>query len=924
MMRHFPFLTALFCAIVLFSSATLGQTGTDGRPTFVSGQLIIQTEKGIDVQQLLLQYDRTLGLVLKNPLSATMRAWLVEYDTLALSLEEAIGLLNRNQGISHVQGNHNVWHRAIPNDPQFGTQWHHNNTGQSGGTVDADIDAAEAWELTTGGTTAIGDEIVVCIVEGVNMTHTDLIDNRWVNTGEIAGNGVDDDQNGYIDDLYGWNVAGNNGTLATGAHGTNVAGMIGARGNNALGVAGVNWNVKIMVVSGQNANDEASVIAAYDYALVQRKLYDATNGAKGAFVVSTNASWGIDGGDPNDVPLWCSFYDTLGTYGILNCGATTNSNLNVDVSGDIPTACSSPYMVGVGRSDRNDNFAGGYGLTTIELAAPGISVTTSDGTNGTTTTTGTSFSSPLTAGAIALLYSVPCEGFAQTVRTNPHLGADMVLDALLSGVDVKPSLANSFVTGGRLNVNNSLNYILDNYCPTCLIPQQPTADVGSQGQTTLSWQPVAEAVGYTVSYRPVGAQTWVAIQSATPQLSIAGLDPCTAYEYQVQGDCGSEGLSSPSAIVTFNPRNYCDNVGTAQNAGLHVYSPAAVAGSYAFQAPSAWGGNWQNGTVYGSLVLVNSTGANPTQGCTALTNSAEVAGNIALIDRGGCEFGIKALNAQNAGAAAVLIMNNVAGLMDMGAGAQGANVTIPVAIISQEAGNALKAVIASGGTITGLWGERGEWVSSVNIGPLSHASGNDNGYALHNLSPIPDFIPGSTHPISIGTAALGSAAFSQQVRAWIDANQDGIFDSAELLMDVSATTGQPAQANVLLPANAVPGLTRLRIQTTGQATSPDVCGAYLFGETEDFCINLTPVVGVTDGLAGSYTIFPNPTSGLLNLGGLAGVATYRIVSADGRDVMTGMISGPTATVDCASLAPGVYGISIDSTSFRFTQRFVKH
>jgi len=923
MKLFFTLQTAILCAATLLSSTAFGQPGGDGRPSFVSGQLIIQTEKGVDPHAALAAYEPALGLVVKSRLSATMRAWLVEFDTLSLTLQDAINLLGRNAGLSHVQGNHNVWHRAIPNDPQFGNQWHHNNTGQSGGTVDADIDAVEAWNLTTGGTTATGDEIVVCIVEGVNMTHTDLIANRWLNTGEIAGNNIDDDQNGYIDDLYGWNVAGNNGTIATGAHGTNVAGMIGAKGNNGNGTAGVNWDVKIMVVSGENANNEASVIAAYDYALVQRQLYDQTDGAKGAFVVSTNASWGIDGGDPNDVPLWCAFYDTLGTYGIISCGATTNSNLNVDVSGDIPTACSSPYMVGVGRSDRNDNFAGGYGLTTIELASPGVSVTTADGTSGTTSTTGTSFASPLTAGAIALLYSVPCEGFAQTVRADPNLGADMVLDALLSGVDVKPSLVNSFVTGGRLNVNNSLNYILDNYCPTCLVPQQPTADAGSQGQTTLSWQPVTGAIGYTVSYRPVGAQNWITVQSSTPQVNIPGLDPCVAYEYQVQGDCGNEGLSTPSATVAFNPRNYCDNVGTSQVAGLNVYSPAQVAGSYTFQAPSAWGGNWQNGSVYGSLVLVNSTGANPTQGCTALTNGVEVAGNIALIDRGGCEFGVKALNAQNAGAAAVLIMNNAAGLIDMGVGAQGANVTIPVAMISQADGNTLKSVINNGGTITGLWGQRGEWVSSVNLGPLSHTSGNDNGYALHSLNQIPDLAAGSTLSMTIGTTALGGAALSQQVRAWMDADQDGVFESNELLMNANSTTGQNAQANVTVPANATLGLTRLRVQTTGQSNAPDVCGAYALGETEDFCINVTTAVGLSSTQKESWTLFPNPTSGLLQISGFSGTATYSIISADGREVMNGTLVGSSPSIDCTALVPGAYAISINASTDGRTFRFVR-
>ena len=101
-------------------------------------------------------------------------------------------------------------------------------------------------------------------------------------------------------------------------------------------------------------------------------------------------------------------------------GATTNSNLNVDAVGDMPTACNTPYMIGVGRTDHNDNTAGGYGLTTIELGAPGINVVTTSGTSGTTTTTGTSFSCPLTAGVIGLAYSIPCPNFMSIVSSDPQ------------------------------------------------------------------------------------------------------------------------------------------------------------------------------------------------------------------------------------------------------------------------------------------------------------------------------------------------------------------------------------------------------------------------------------------------------------------------------------------------------------------------
>ncbi|HMW98130.1 MAG TPA: S8 family serine peptidase, partial [Flavobacteriales bacterium] len=211
---------------------------------------------------------------------------------------------------------------------------------------------------------------------------------------------------------------------------------------------------------------EANVIASYSYALAQRQRWNDTNGLEGAFVVATSSSWGIDQADPDNYPLWCGFYDTLGEAGILNCGATTNSNLNVDVVGDMPTACSSPYMISVTATNSSDQRTfSGYGAATIDVGAPGESVRTTSSSNGYTTTSGTSFATPLTAGVIALLYSAPCSGLAQLAHTDPQGAADAVRTALFAGVDQVGNLPGQTVTGGRINANNSLQYILTN-CAT--------------------------------------------------------------------------------------------------------------------------------------------------------------------------------------------------------------------------------------------------------------------------------------------------------------------------------------------------------------------------------------------------------------------------------------------------------------------------
>lgn len=432
----------------------------------VSGEVLVQTIANASISDIVSRAPAQYQLKLNSLLSKPMRIWLLEFDE-ASNNDRVMNWLLSQPEISEAQFNYYVQMRStLPGDPNVGAQWHHNNTGQGGGTVDADIDSDLAWDITQGGTTASGHDIVVCMVEGSggNLDHQDLAPNRWINNFEIPDNGIDDDGNGYIDDYYGWNTGANNDNTGTGSHGTNCLGMIGAKGDNGLNVVGANWDVKLMVLNMGGGLTDANVVQAYTYPLVQRQIWNNSGGAQGAFVVATSASWGIDAESPNGHSLWCNFYDTLGHYGIINVGATTNSNLDVDVVGDMPTACSSEYMVGVGRTDKNDGTAGGYGDQTINFGAPGISVLTTNGTTGTTTTTGTSFACPLTAGVIGLAYSVPCNDFMEIVMNDPQAGADLVLYALNHGVDVKPGLQNKFIYGGRLNSRNTLDTLIALSC----------------------------------------------------------------------------------------------------------------------------------------------------------------------------------------------------------------------------------------------------------------------------------------------------------------------------------------------------------------------------------------------------------------------------------------------------------------------------
>jgi hypothetical protein len=214
--------------------------------------------------------------------------------------------------------------------------------------------------------------------------------------------------------------------------------------------------VDIMVVQ-MGSLTEANVLAAYDYPFTMRQAYNATSGASGAFVVATNASWGIDNADPAEYPVWCSFFDDMGSAGMLSVAATTNNDINVDWFGDMPTGCNSEYLISVTSTNAEDARSGtGYSATAVDLGAPGEAVVLPAVTGGYGVFSGTSYASPCVAGAVGLLYSVPCEELALEALGNPAEAAGMVRDWVFGGVDVVPTLQNVTTTGGRLNVGNSV------------------------------------------------------------------------------------------------------------------------------------------------------------------------------------------------------------------------------------------------------------------------------------------------------------------------------------------------------------------------------------------------------------------------------------------------------------------------------------
>ncbi|OQY79314.1 MAG: hypothetical protein B6D45_01000 [Ignavibacteriales bacterium UTCHB3] len=535
----FSFFLALFFVTVPVSA----QRGGD----IVPGEIIVQMEPTKSAEALTSIFQN-YDLKVIQLLSRRMNIWLLGYDVSRASNYDVLYSLRQHPDVRIVQENHYIDQRdnknfrdrnpeeaikidlqqrnTTPNDPRYPEQWHLNNTGQGGGTPDADIDAPEAWDFTTGGVTALGDTIVVAVLDGgAQMNHPDL--DFWVNRHEIPNNGIDDDGNGYVDDYFGWNAYNNNGNLPSDTHGTHVSGIVAAKGNNALGVSGVNWNTKVMMVAASSGT-ESVVVAGYSFVLEHRATYNETNGAKGAFVVATNASFGVDYGNPTNYPIWCAIYDSLGKYGVLSCGATANLGINVDLQGDIPTTCPSNWLVAVTNTTNTDakNSGAGYGPINIDLGAPGTSILSTYTSSSYTTLTGTSMATPNVAGAIALMISAANPTLLQAYRTNPGNTALLFKQYLLEATDPNTALAGKTVSGGRLNVYNA---VLAVGVPPDTVPPTPIGDLAVTESTSnslkLTWTaPLDTSRNGVINY--------LIRKSASPILTLNDFDNATPVPYQ--------------------------------------------------------------------------------------------------------------------------------------------------------------------------------------------------------------------------------------------------------------------------------------------------------------------------------------------------------------------------------------------------------
>jgi predicted outer membrane repeat protein len=460
-----------FALFVFCAGVALAASG----PAYEQGQVMVRfarvgygldsadkAERAAAMQQILNAAGG--GTVVR--LYETLPGWALVKLPSGQCVESAIPQYGAAPGIDMVEPDYKAMLTRVPNDLNFEALWAMRNTGQTGGTAGADISATQAWDYETG-----DSQVVVAVIDsGIDYTHPDLSGNMWVNEAELHGDpGVDDDGNGYIDDIYGYDFSGadvNNPFDGDGdpqdvlGHGTHVAGTIGAVGNNGIGVTGVCWNVRLMAlkIAADNSGPYISIsdaVSAVEYAIQM-----------GADVM--NASWG---GGGFSTPLRDAIIDAR-AHGIAFVAAAGNSATDVDRYTFYPAGYDLDNIISVLATNHDDDISNysNYGLTSVDIGAPGGEMVAQDDPGGILSCfpgggyeymQGTSMAAPHVTGACALLLSLdPALTYAELKKT------------LMDTADPDPALHGLCVSGGRLNIGAAIRETATDTQPPTPNPSQ--------------------------------------------------------------------------------------------------------------------------------------------------------------------------------------------------------------------------------------------------------------------------------------------------------------------------------------------------------------------------------------------------------------------------------------------------------------------
>jgi subtilisin family serine protease len=392
----------------------------------------------------------------------------LELLSTSLPVGRAVGRLRSMQSVAYAQRDCVRRLDQVPNDELFDTyQWYLQNTDHNGGLANDNIDAAAGWDIRTD-----ASSITVAIIDsGMQLDHVDLAANLWTNPGEIPANGIDDDLNGKIDDVHGWDFAnGDNNPDDDAGHGTHVAGLIGARGNNTIGVAGVAWTAKLMPlkVFDQNGN-------GFDSAIIDALGYAAANSAR-----ITNNSYG----GPDFDPALFNAFVLAGDAGMLQVVAAGNSGDDVDTVGAYPAAFELDSMISVAATTSNDSLAdfSNFGRTTIDLGAPGQDIVSTWPGGLFAQLSGTSMATPLVSGVAALV-----------AAQNPSWTNTKLRNWVVGTTRPDTALAGKTVTGGVVDLGRALG--------TPAITAKITLDAASDtGSSTSDRITNAAILGFRIAF----------------------------------------------------------------------------------------------------------------------------------------------------------------------------------------------------------------------------------------------------------------------------------------------------------------------------------------------------------------------------------------------------------------------------------------
>ncbi|WP_197446286.1 S8 family serine peptidase [Tautonia plasticadhaerens] len=462
----------------------------------------------------------------------------------ASGVPAALEAARKDPRVLYAEPDYVIGAGTSPDDPRFGELWGLRNVGQGSGTVGADIGAMTAWQQSTG-----SDGVVVAVLDsGVDYAHPDLSSNLWTNPGEIPGNNLDDDGNGYVDDVRGWDfVNRDNNPMDDNSHGTHVAGTIGARGNNQVGVTGVSWDVSIMPLKVLDRFGNGTVSAAIDAI-----NYAWRNGA-----VISNASWG-------GTTYSQSLRDAINAAGAqadhLFVAAAGNQGTIMDAPGAAkfyPAAFDLPNIVSVAASDRNDQLAGfsNSGWLSVDLAAPGVDILSTTPGGGYGLKSGTSMAAPHVAGAAALLKA-----------EDPSLGAEEIKSVLMASVEPTGQLGSLTAGGGRLDLASAMQIAAD----------EPHLRTGVVELTGLGqWETVSLDRRYASM-----------VVAATPEIPIGGLSlvPRIRNVGDDRFEISVESAASPREDALLGGGFEAPEAGAAGSHGSFLYRPAGSPWSYSGDA----------------------------------------------------------------------------------------------------------------------------------------------------------------------------------------------------------------------------------------------------------------------------------------------------------------------------------------------------